>query len=295
MLSQLIWFDRKGTRLATLGDEADYVDVALSPDGSHAATSRMNPAHGTRDLWIFDVVRGLGERFTFESGDDFGPNWSRPDGDRIVFSSLRQGSVHLYEKAARAPAARRSCSKTISESSTRTPPADGRFLVYVAGGGIIGRSDIWILPRLDRKKASPFLETTFIESQPQFSPDGRWVAFMSDKSGRREVYVTQFPARNSETLVSSGRRTVCRDGTATAERFCTWRRWHADRRPRSMAARRTSRSARRDRSSRSVRVLSRLDAYPYDVTSDGQRILVNTFVEEVTPPITLVVNWPASR
>ena len=68
VLSQLTWFDRKGTRLATLGDKDDWVDVALSPDGSRAATSLMNPAHGTSDLWTFDVVRGLGGKFYVRIG-----------------------------------------------------------------------------------------------------------------------------------------------------------------------------------------------------------------------------------
>ena len=294
VLSQLTWFDRKGTRLATLGDKDDWVDVALSPDGSRAATSLMNPAHGTSDLWTFDVVRGLGEKFTFESGDDFGPNWSRPNGDRIVFSSLRQGSVHLYEKASRGSDSETLLYEDDLGKFNAHASWDGRFLIYVAGGGIIGRSDIWILPRLDGKKASPFLETRFLESHPQFSPDGRWVAFMSDKSGRREVYVTQFPARNSETLVSTaggnhprwtqnGREIlyVALDGMLTAA---------------AVDGRTTQFEVGAARPLFTIRPRpARLDAYPYDVTSDGQRILVNTFVEEVTPPITLVVNWPAAR
>ena len=234
------------------------------------------------------------ENFTFESGDDFGPNWSRPNGDRIVFSSLRQGSVHLYEKASRGSDSETLLYEDDLGKFNAHASWDGRFLIYVAGGGIIGRSDIWILPRLDGKKASPFLETRFLESHPQFSPDGRWVAFMSDKSGRREVYVTQFPARNSETLVSTaggnhprwtqnGREIlyVALDGMLTAA---------------AVDGRTTQFEVGAARPLFTIRPRpARLDAYPYDVTSDGQRILVNTFVEEVTPPITLVVNWPAAR
>ena len=98
--SQLTWFDRRGTSSGTLGEPDDYADVALSPDGSRVAVSVLDPALGSRDLWMLDVVRGLRERFTFDPGDDFGPNWSRPAADRIVFSSRRSGSVHLYEKGA---------------------------------------------------------------------------------------------------------------------------------------------------------------------------------------------------
>ena len=177
--SQLTWFDRAGTRLATLGDQADYVDVALSPDDTRVAVSRHGPAVGTRDLWIFDVARRLGERFTYESGDDFGPNWSRPGGDRIFFSSLRKGSIDLYEKPSSGSGSETLLLKDDLGKFNGSSSPDGRFLVYVAGGGIINRSDIWVLPLFGERKPAPFLETRFVESQGQFSPDGRWVAFMS--------------------------------------------------------------------------------------------------------------------
>jgi Tol biopolymer transport system component len=93
--SQLAWFDRAGNQIAQLGEQAEYSDVALSPDDSRVVVSMVDPAVGTRDLWVFDAVRGTRDRFTFDPGDDFGPNWLRPAGDRIVFSSRRQGSVHL--------------------------------------------------------------------------------------------------------------------------------------------------------------------------------------------------------
>ncbi len=291
--SQLIWFDRKGTRLGTLGEQDDYVDVALSPDDSHVATSILDDDRLTRDLWIFDVARGLGERSTFAAGDDFAPNWS-PRGDRIVFSSLREGSIHLYEKAASGAGSETLLLEDELGKFNAHASSDGRFLVYVAGGGIIGRSDIWMLPRADPKKASPLVETTFIESQPQFSPDGRWVAFMTNKSGRQEVYVTQFPGHESETRVTAaggslprwnrnGREMfyVAPDGVLTA----------------TAVDGRTSRfEVGASRALFPIRTRpSRLDAFPYDVTSDGERILVNEFVDEVMPPMTLIVNWTGAK
>jgi eukaryotic-like serine/threonine-protein kinase len=138
------------------------------------------------------------------------------------------------------------------------------------------------------------LETNFLESQPQFSPDGRWVAYMSNKSGRQEVYATQFPTRDHETRVSTA------GGT-------TLPRWNRNGReifyvaPDGMLT-----AATVDGGTEQIEVgaprplftvplvptrLARLDSYPYDVTPDGQRILVNSFIDEVMPPITLVVNW----
>lgn len=288
--SQLAWFDRAGTQLATLGDQADYVDVALSPDDTRVAVSLMDLQLGTRDIWIVDVARRLGERFTYESGDDFAPNWSRPGGDRIFFSSLQTGSIHLYEKPSSGSGNERLLLEDDLGKFNASSSPDGRFLVYVAGGGVIGRSDIWVLPLFAEKKPAPFLETRFVESQAQFSPDGRWVAFTSFKSGRPEVYVTPFPRRDTQEQVS----------TAGGG----WPRWNRNGKeifyltpdntlrvtPVNGQTSRFDVGTARPLFSIHPRP-ARLDAYPYDVTSDGQRILVNVFVEEETPPITLIVNW----
>ena len=290
--SQLSWFDRKGTRLGNLGDQADYVDVSLSLDGSRVATSLLDQNVGTRDIWIYDVARGLGERFTFQSGDDFGPNWSRPNNDRIVFSSLRGGSIHLYEKALGSTGNETVVLEDELGKFNAQPSSDGRYLLYVAGGGIIARSDIWFLPRFGGQKASPFLETTFLETQPQFSPDGRWVAYAGNKSGRLEVYVTDFPGRQSETRISAAGGTLPRWKRNGRELFY-------------VAPNRMLTSTVVDGGGSVFKVgamqplfeirprSSRLDSYPYDVTADGQRFIVNTFIDEVIPPITLMINWPA--
>jgi len=292
--SQLTWFDRAGTQISTLGDPADYTDVALSPDDARVAVSLMDPQLGTRDLWIFDVARRLGERFTYESGDDFGPNWSRPGGDRIFFSSLRKGTIDLYEKPSSGLGSEALLLRDDLGKFNANASEDGRFLVYVAGGGIINRSDIWVLPLFGERKPAPFLETRFLESQGQFSPDGRWVAFMSFKSGRPEVYVTPFPAHDTEQQVS----------TAGGG----WPRWNRNGKELFYLALDntltvtpmnggTSRfDVGTDRPLFQVHPRpARVDAYPYDVTADGRRILVNTFVDEVTPSITLIVNWKPKR
>jgi serine/threonine protein kinase len=292
--SQLTWFDRAGTQLATLGDQADYVDVALSPDDTRVAVSLMDLALGTRDLWIFDVARRLGERFTYETGDDFGPNWSRPRADRIFFSSLRQGSIQLYEKLSSGSGSETLLLEDDFGKFNASSSQDGRFLVYVAGGGIIGRSDIWVLPLFGERKPAPFLETRFVESHGQFSPDGRWVAFMSFKSGQPEVYVTSFPGRDIEQQVSTAGGSLPRWNRNGKEIFYL----ALDNTLRVTPV--NGQTSRFDvgtgRSLFAIRPRpARLDAYPYDVTSDGQRILVNAFVEEVTAPITLIVNWKPSR
>ncbi len=288
--SQLTWFDRTGKLLSRLGEPADYVDVALSPDNTRVATSILNPTLGTaRDVWIFDVERTVGERFTFDDGDDFGPNWSRPDGDRLFYSSLRQGSIHLYEKPARRSGTETLLLQDDLGKFNAHPSSDGQFVAYVAGGGIIARSDIWVLP-LGGKKPFALLESPFLESQPQFSPDGRWLAFMSNRSGRIEVYVTPFPGRERDTVISTAGGSLPRWNRNGREIFY-------------LAPNGTLMAATVDGSGTQFQVgathplfpirprTARLDAYPYDVSSDGRRILVNNFLDELMPPISLIVNW----
>jgi hypothetical protein len=159
---------------------------------------------------------------------------------------------------------------------------------------VIGRSDLWILPRFGDRKPHPFLETPFLETHGQFSPDGRWIAYSSNESGGFEVYVAPFPATGVRVRVSpAGGR---------------WSRWRRDGREllylapddTLMAA-----TVNGDASGFAVgavrslfamhpRPFVRLDAYPYDVAADGQRFLINTLVDQTTSiAITLVVNWPA--
>jgi serine/threonine protein kinase len=288
-VTQLTWFDRQGNRLSTIGERGDYTDVALTRDGSRVATSVMDPAVATRDLWTFDVARGVGERFTFGPEDDFGPNWSA-DGSRIFFSSRRGGGIHLFEKPTRGSMAEILVREDDLGKFNPHPSPDSQHLMYVAGGGIIARSDIWLVSRSGDASARPLIETPFIESQPQFSPDGQWMAFMSNKSGRPEVYVASFPQGESETLVSAAGGSLPRwnrndreifyvapDGMLTVVEV----QGSGDRLnvglPRRLFAIRSR--------------PGRLDAFPYDLAPTGDRILVNAFVEEQSPPITLIVNW----
>ena len=282
MISHLTWYHRKGVEGKSLGDRADYIDVAISPDGARVATSVIDKAVGTRDLWIFDVGRSLGERFSFDSGDEFGPNWSQPGGDRIFFSALRRGSIHLFEKPARGSGSESLLYEDELGKFNPRPSPDGRYFIYVGGGGVIGRSDLWVLPRFGDRKAAPFIETPFQESQGQFSPDGRWVAFMSNRSGRHEVYVTEFPERKNDVLVST-----------TGGRLP---RWNPNGREifylspeNQLTAVEVDGTLPQFKVGKAHPLFtmtpreSRLDAYPYDVMPDGERFLVNRFIDEVMP------------
>lgn len=292
--SQLAWFDRSGVRLGDLGDQADYVDVVLAPNGARAAVSVMEPELGTRDIWIFDVARGLRDRFTTTQSDEFAPAWS-PRGDRLAYSGAREGSLDIYQKTM-GGAEQRLGTETggIGKYAASWSP-DERAILYIGGGRIIGRSDLMLLPLEGDRRPRPYVETEFVETQGRFSPGGRWIAYSSNHTGRMEVYVRPYPGPGEPERVS--------------DNGGQWPQWHrggtelffiGPDHTLMAAAVEEQGSAFRVKAIRPLfqtrpRPRVRLDAYFYDVTPDGQRFLINTPVEGQvnTPPITLVVNWPA--
>ena len=296
VLSQLAWMDRTGKTRRLLGERADYGDVALSPDGSRVLVSILDPQLGTRDLVLYEVARQVRERFTTEPSDDYAPVWS-PDGNRAAYTSAREGSIEIYERSLTGA----SPDRTIVSGGSRL----GKFaaswspdghLAYIAGGRALARSDIQIVP-VNGGSPRPFLDSPTVETQIRFSHDGRWVAYAANESGMMQVYALPFPGPGAKQRVSL-------DGGS-------WPRWRADGReifflmPGKTANEYTLLAADVTHENASIRIgdpkplfnvrlrpMGRLDAFPYDVTPDGQQFLFNTFVEEATSTgLTLVINW----
>ncbi len=206
--SELVWFDRTGRRLGTLGVPADYTNPALSPDGTRVAVGRRDPKSLARDIWLFELERGTTSRFTFDPADDLGPVFS-PDGTRILFTSDRKGMRDIYWKAATGvgedePVLEGERSKNVNDCSP-----DGRFLVYDTGGsvgarGAGGLTDLWLAPLTGDRKSVPLGVRPFTSSQAQISPAGRWIVYSSDESGVQEIYVQDFPSPKGKWKVSTG-------------------------------------------------------------------------------------------
>ena len=190
-----------------------FMNPELSPDGRRLAVMRVDPDSSNMDIWIIELQRDVPTRFTFDDAVDLYAVRS-PDGSRIVFNSNRDGGVQqLYEK----PASGAGTAELLRVSDVSVGPfdwsADGRFLIYLK---TLPTRDIWVLPMLAEGEPLPFLETGFIEDQAKLSPDGRWIAYISDESGRHEVYVADFPegafslddrvtARSFSTLLRTSR------------------------------------------------------------------------------------------
>jgi hypothetical protein len=217
-LRRLVWYDRSGKVLDSLPEPGDWSNPTLSPDGGRAAATRVGEV-GNVDVFVVDLAKSLFTRFTFDKAWDASPVWS-PDGTRIVFSSEREGVRNLYIKAANQSANEEVLLKSAERKDATDWSRDGRFLLYTVRDPKT-LADIWVLPmpgantKSEEAKPIKFLATQFIEDLAQFSPDGRYVAYQSNQSGRNEVYVRSFPDGGTWQL-STETAPFCHAGGAMA-------------------------------------------------------------------------------
>ena len=187
-LTQLVWFGRDGKQLSSVGESGEHAAISLSPDNTKAAISRFD---SSRDIWIYDLTRNVPSRFTFDPAADMTHTWS-PDGRRLVFSSTRDGAYNLYLKPTSGAGEAELLLRTNNTKGPRDWSRDGRLILFMVQSPETGR-DLWVLPLEGERKPVPYLQTEFNEAMGQFSPDGRWVAYASNESGRSEIYVQPYP------------------------------------------------------------------------------------------------------
>lgn len=196
-----------------------YLGLTVAPDGRRAVVVRSDAANaGIQDLWLVDFARGASTRFTFGPGRSHNPVWS-PDGKQIAFSASRGTAGDLYVKLADGSKEEQLLVKSAQDKFPTGWSRDGRFLLYSALDPNT-KSDIWVLPLDGKRKSFPFSRTPAIERDAVFSPDGRWIAYSSDETGRNEVFVRAFSPDASEgSAESGGKWMISRDGG----RYPWWR------------------------------------------------------------------------
>jgi len=294
--TQLVWFDRSGKAIGALGDKAGYGDLELASDGKRGAVSLLDRTRRTRDIWLFDIARGLRTRFTFDSAEESASVWS-PDGDRVVFNTNRKGHFDLYQKASSGSGAEQELLVDTRDKYPIDWSPDGRFILFGVGATGATAYDLWVLPLFGDRKPFPFLQTPFGEVSGRFSPDGRWIVYASDESGRSDVYVAPFTGRGgtpgSKWQISTAGGTQPRWRKDGKEIF-----YLAPDKRLMGAAVNGQHSAFEVGAVRSLfdtRAPSTINPRSaYGVSPDGQRFLVNTLADDdAAAPITLVVNWPA--
>ena len=197
---RLVWFDRSGKRLGTAGGIADYSNPALSPEGNRLAVCIRDPATGNRDIWVLDLLRDSASRITFDPSDHTAPVWS-PDGRRLAYSSDRRGARDIYIKNASGLGDDENVIESGTPKNVEDWSRDSRWMVY--NEATPNNSDDLVMLPLDSRKPVDFLRTRFQEDKGRFSPDGKWLAYQSDESGRPEVYIQPFPPTGEKWQISN--------------------------------------------------------------------------------------------
>jgi Tol biopolymer transport system component len=296
--SRLALFDRAGREMRTIGSSGDLNNHRLSPDGKRVAVGVFESSVANYNLWTYDLNRGKEVRLTFGPNRNSFPVWA-PDGSRIVFTSNRTGPWDIFERRSDGTGSEEALLRSEANKYPSDWSADGRFIVFSSTSREgPSRTEEWILPRFGDGKPYPILRGDFSAGEGRFSPDGRWLAYSSDESGRAEVYVTSFPVGSSKWQVSvaGGSSPKWRhDGRELYYLAADSVLMAAEVDPRGSAFQRGAlRSLFRVRLKTGA---SRLDLNPttgqigYDTAPDGSWFLVNSPPPGNPPPLTLVTNW----
>jgi Tol biopolymer transport system component len=283
---EITWFDRKGQRLRTVGEPGLYVDMELSPDGTQVALERFEVESGAGDIWLLDLSRDLYSRLAFDAAWDMVPRWS-PGGDRVAFMSFdgTLNTYRLYQVPSKAtPEPELVFDLGAEEAYLSDWSRDGKYIALNNSGG-----DVLILSLLGQPELEAFLDSEFEESGGRFSPDGHFFAYVSDETGRDEVYVTTFPE-------SSSRWRVSKEGGGDAK----WRPdgkelYYVSTEGQLMAVKLdigTGFEAVAPEVLFSVGPPGGSLRSYYAAAADGQRFLVLTSIEGIRPlPFNVVLNW----
>lgn len=291
---RLAWFDRSGTEIRALGpaDRGGSSNPELSVDGGRVALDVS--VNGNRDIWVVETTQAARRRLTFDQAVDVDATWS-PDGKRIAFASNRKGVNDLYEKSSSGAGGERELLVSSRHKRPLDFSRDGRYLLYREFDLKTGW-DLLALPLGGDRTPVALVQTRFEEREGQFSPDGKFIAYQSNETGRFEIYVQPFPGPGGKWQVSA---------TGGAQP-----RWRADGKELfyiDLDGHVTAVSIQLALSGSSIEAgtpealfqadpaegpLPSSNKHQYAVSSDGRRFLMNVGVKgAVAPPISIVLNW----
>ena len=288
---QLAWASRDGKKEPITGTGAEATrsgDPAMSPDGRRFALERE--IAGNFDVWVYELNRGVMTRLTFDPGFDWFPVWS-PDGRQVAYSGQPGGQYGIYLKDASGGGQEQLLVASKVPLRPSSWSRDGRYILYTDGRAI------WVLPLTGREDRKPFvwLKTAFQQTHPQFSPDGKWVAYVSNESGHDEVYIQPFAADGGKWQVSdNGGRQPRWRGDGKELFFVGGNNGNEVLRAAAIRTAKNSVEIDPARDLFKIVVLAGPD-YEYDVGPDGRLLTLQPFNASFMDgvPITVVSDWQA--
>ena len=287
---QLVWRDRAGRKLRSIGlPQQDMEFPSLSPDGRYILV--VAEENENQDIWLHDAVRSTTTRLTFHLASDLGAIWS-PSGKEVAFNTRRAGNFDIFTKPASGGGNVGPLAATPRPEIVNDWSPDGRTLIYQRFGPKTS-ADLWYVELQENATSSEavlYLQTPAIEHHAKFSPDERYVVYVSDESGRDEVYVRPFPKGEGQWQVSRGggvQPRWSRDGSelfyVEGETLIVV--------PVSTEPAFEAGAATRLFSDPHLAVNRRVRPQ-YDVSADGQRfVMLETVGEQPKPVIRVVQNW----
>ncbi|MCI0617337.1 hypothetical protein L0244_30550, partial [bacterium] len=286
-ISQLLLVDRSNRHLKEVGAPGYYFAQSLSPDATRVAVTIQDIQTHNGEIWIFNLIRGVPTRFTFDPADDQTPFWS-PDGKQIVFGSDRAGgTMNLFLQNADSTKGEKLLLKSDVLNHPSDWSSDGRFILYNRLDPV-NKFDVWVLPLFGDRVPFAFLATPFGEWGARFSPDVHWIAYTSNETGRPQVYIRPFTGAGEAIQISvQGGKTP---------------RWRNDGKELFFLALDGKIMSVQLNLGTPIQVsppVALLEAgrsiytdNQYDVSPDGQRFLINRILDSKnSASVTVVLNW----
>jgi len=277
----LVWVNRNGTEQPLAAPPHNYTFPRISPDGKLVAAGIEE---GEGQIWLYDISRDALSRLTFEGPSNVDPVWT-PDGKRITFKG--KGNRLFWQSADGGGSAEELTTGKLDQNNIPSAwSPDGQELAFLEGGGGVVRN-VWILPLRDRTP-HVFVASPAYESAPSFSPDGRWIAYTSNESGRTEIYVRPYPGPGGKWQISTGggiepvwspkgHELFYRDGQKMMAVDYTAQPTFSAGKPKMLFQGPYTPTPR--------------STSDYDVSPDGQRFLMLRAAEQVPGQINVVLNW----
>jgi Tol biopolymer transport system component len=200
-LSELVWVDRTGDQIETVGQRGMFSDIEISPDENRIAYALLDRDVGTSEIWVYDLRRNVPTRLTFDLSSDFKPLWS-PDGQYVYFTTRRDAqNLNIFRKRANGlgeaePVLRTETSSVVPGSFT---PDGNRLLFYERRSNW----DIGVLDSNESDSIAMLANSSFDEFMPRVSPNGKYVAYVSGESGNSEIYVRKMDGSGGKWQIST--------------------------------------------------------------------------------------------